>query len=375
MIAIRYQILFTITLQHDYYARSPFNDLAIVPSPLTSELLRGHKIIYRKNENVFTAMIQTNAGKPFITISDSIVFRFFVIINNDSFSNFSALKMVGAAGGIYYFSNKIGHKKNNRLYLTAPVPLYKSTESYEIGAVAKKATRIFECIKANSADNKHDTTDVGFWRDIVIHQSNYLTAYSDTKAYNTGDLVKEATKVYEALKPSNSADRHNTTQGAFWHEITDIAYVSNADFSNAAAIGGEAIPQKTFGIIDIVSGAGETADFALLKPNGETNATAFFVRFKNRSTLWKYISLKKAITAINDISTLYSFSNAVLSHEFVSTTPIPLTKAALSTIEMTANINARTVITTGLQNASAAQIIPTNNTTDFNLFSEIYLNY
>ncbi|MES2776603.1 MAG: hypothetical protein V4722_20670 [Bacteroidota bacterium] len=375
MVSIRYQILFTISLQHDYYAGSAFSDLVIVPSPETQVLLQDYKIICRMNDNVLTAMIQTEGGKPFISLNEGMVFRFFITVNNGSFINFSALKMFGVGGGIYYFSNKGGHKKNNCLYLSAPVALYKNTETYELGAVAKKASRIFECIKANSAADKHDTTDAASWRDIVTHQSNFLPAYADTQTYKTGDQVKVAAKVFEALKPSSAVDKHNTGEAAFWQEITDIAYVSNADLSDAISIGGEGIPPKTFAVIDLFNGGGEAADFALVKPTGEVQATAYYIRFKNRSTIWKYISQKKAVTAVSDANSVYSFSNAAVSNEFVSAAPIPLTRQPLSSIKMNATINARPVEVTGLENATATTVTPTSNSASYQLFSEIYLNY
>lgn len=375
MVSIRYQILFTITLQHDYYGSNAFSDLAITPSDDTQRLMNNYKIICRVNENVLTAMVQTDGSKPFIALDNGVILRFFISINNGSFNNFSALKMVGAANSIYYFSNKVGLKKNNRLYLSAPVAAYKNTETYEQGAVTKKGARIFECIKANSATDKHDTTDAAFWRDIVIHQSNFLPTYSDTQTYITGSQVKVAAKVFEALKPSSATDKHNTSEAAFWQEITDIAYVSSADLSDAITIGGEAIPPKTFAVIDILHGAGETADFAILKPTGEVQSTAYFIRFKNRSTIWKYISQKKAITAISDTNSVYSFSNASGSNEFVSAVPIPLTSTPLNSIKMNATINARPVEVTGLQNATPNILTPTSNTASYQLFSEIYLNY
>lgn len=375
MVCIRYQILFTIILQHDYYGSNAFSDLAITPSADTQKLLNNYKIICRVNENVLTAMVQTDGSKPFIALDNGVIFRFFISINNGSFNNFSALKMFGAASGIYFFSNKVGHKKNNRLYLSAPVNAYKNTETYEPGSVAKKGARIFECIKANSATDKHDTDDAAFWRDIVLHQSNFLPAYAESQTYKTGDCVKVAAKVFEALKPSSAADKHNTSEASFWQEITDIAYVSSADLSNVITIGGEAIPPKTFAVIDILHGAGETADFAILKPTGEIKAAAYFIRFKNRSTIWKYISNKKAITAISDVNNVYSFSNAAGSNEFVSAAPIPLTCTPLNSIKMNATINARPVEITGLENATPNIITPTSNTASYQLFSEIFLNY
>jgi len=327
------------------------------------------------NANVLTAMIQTEGNKPAIPLDDGLVFRFFVSVKNGSFLNFTALKMVGVADGVYYFSNKSNNKKNNHLYLSAPVPLYKNTDTYEMGAVVKKTSRVFECIRSSSSTNKHDTTDTDFWRDIVIHQANFLPAYADTQNYTTGDLVKVGQNMFTCLQPSSASDKHTTTETAFWEEITEIPYVNNADLGNAVTIGGEPILPKTFAVIDIFNGAGEAADFTLLKATGEITAPDFFIRYRNRSTTWKYISQKNTVTAISDVNSIYTFSNTVVNNEFVSQVPIPLSFAPLGSIKMNATVNSRPLEITGLQNPAATFITPTDNTSNYRLFSEIYLNY
>ncbi|MEJ7679296.1 MAG: hypothetical protein WKG06_15855 [Segetibacter sp.] len=433
MVTTNYQILFSIKLEHDYYGNNSFDDLMMVPSEETCQLLKDYKIVFRNLENVLVAMIQTKNNKPVIDLSGSMLFRFYLSLKNSSFLNFSSLSINNTTRQFYYFSNRRVNKKNERLYLSSPVPIYSDSNNYEVGTIVSNASRVFECIKANSNADKHDTTDTAFWRDIILHQSSFLTAYTDAQTFRPGDLTKVGQKVFECIKINSPTDKHDPSETLFWTEITEIAYVSSADLSEPGTIAAQnipayngakfypvkswvtvsgkyfeaikqsdqadahsttdlgfwkeinadyilkkssfSLPQNTFAVIDIYNGFGEVNDYTLLNPDNEVLQKTFYIRFKNRSTIWKYISQKNAVTGISDENGNYNFSNATVSNEFISNVPIPLTKKPLNSLKLTALINSRPVEITGLQNAGINMINPSNNTNNFDLFSEIYLNY
>lgn len=441
MVTTKYQSLFKMVIQHDYYGNSRFDDLYIVPDERTSILFSNYKIICRTNSNTITAMISTRENKPLVPLDSRTLFRFYVFINGGIFKNISSLQLINTKDRLYYFGNRQGSKSNSRLYLSAPVPAYKNTETYEAGAIAKNGNRVFECIKANSNADKHNTAQSAFWRDILIHQAKYLPDYSNTKTYNPGDLVRTGTKVFECIKTNSAANMQDTSKTGFWTELTEIAYVTSADLVNAESIAtayiatyddnetfttgslvtanakffealqsngkdnkhapGDAVfwkevdtayiieklnfslPNNLFAVIDICNDMGETAEFSLPLSIDDKKPCTFLIRFKNRSTLWKYISQQQSVKTIADTTKkpdnspdpLYTFSNAGNPNEFISNEPVPLSLKPLDSLEMSAFVNNRNIKVAGLQNPNAAMVKLSDNTSNYSIFSEVYLNY
>lgn len=433
MVKIKYQVLFKIIIQHDYYDDVAFDDLLIVPSVETALLLENYKILLRQNKNEIVLVINTSEDKPVIPLANQIYFRFYVSLKKPSLRSISSLKITADAGTLYYFSNKRGNKNNNRLYLSAPVSPYADSIAYEVGSIVKNGNRVFECIAANDAGNKNATTDQLFWRDIVIHQSKSLPDYAASKSYIPGDKVKDDFKMFECIRSNDASNKHGTSDAAFWSEITEIAYVSDADLvedgliatatlsdydssntynkgaltlsegkffeamkssskadkhaTTEAAFWKEVaveyikalmnfkLPPEIFAVIDIFNGLGESNDFTLPSTIDDDAVKTFYVRFKNRSTIWKYISRQNSVKSVTDKNAVYDFSNVAMSNEFVSSAPIPLSYKPLTTLELAAIINNRNVKISGLQNPVSSQLKMSGNPGDYKIFSEIYLNY
>lgn len=441
MVTTKYQVLFKLVIQHDYYGNSQFDDLYIVPDEQTSILFNNYKIICRASNNIITAMISTAENKPLVTLDSRTLFRFYVFIKGGIFKNISSLQLINTKDMLYYFGNRRGNKSNGRLYLSSPVPAYKNTETYEAGTIIKNGNRVFECIKANSNTDKHDTAQTDYWRDILIHQAKYLSDYSNTKTYNPGDLVRNGTKVFECIKANSAANKQDTSKTGFWTELTEIAYVTSADLVNAESIAtayiaayddnksftagslvaanakffealqssgkdnkhapGDAafwkevdtayiikklkfsLPNNLFAVIDICNGMGETAEFSLPLSIDDQKPCTWLIRFKNRSTVWKYISQQQSVKAIADTTRkpdnspdpLYTFSNADNPNEFISNEPVPLSLQPLASLEMSAFVNNRNIKVAGLQNPTAALVKLSDNTSNYRIFSEVYLNY
>lgn len=441
MVTTKYQVLFKMVIQHDYYGNNQFDDLYIVPDDQTSILFNNYKIICRASSNTITAMISTVESKPLVTLDSGIFFRFHVFLKGGIFKNISSLQLINTKDRLYYFGNRRGTKSSSRLYLSSPVPAYKNAETYEAGAIVKNGNRVFECIKANSNADKHDTAQAAFWRDILIHQAKYLADYSNTKTYNPGDLVRNGTKVFECIKANSAANKQDTSKTGFWAELTEIAYVTNADLVDPNAIAtayiaayddnktftigsltaanakffealqssgkdnkhapGDtafwkevdtayiigklnfSLPNNLFAVIDICNGMSENPEFSLPLSIDDKNPFTFFIRFKNRSTVWKYISQQQSVKTITDTTKkpdnspdpMYTFSNADNPNEFISNEPVPLSLQPLESLEMSAFVNNRNIKVAGLQNPSAVMIKLSDNTSNYKIFSEVYLNY
>jgi hypothetical protein len=370
MLSIKFQALFTITLLHDYYAGKAFSDVLITPDATAQTLLQNQKIICRINDNQLTAYVQTKENQPIISIEPNTNFRFYLSVQNSSFYNFTSLTLGQQLP--YYFSNKAENNKNNKLYLSAPVAAYKNTETYIPGTVVRQGNRVFECIQASSKTDKHATSDAAYWRDIVAHTLLTTPAYNEAQVYVTGNQVKFENKLFESIKPSSVADKHTPNENDYWQEVTDETYVTVSDIWTTPD---ENLPPNIFAVIDIGFAVGEKTEYAFIDSNNALSPKNYFIRFKNRSTFWKYISQKNTITAISDADNIYSFSNAIKKEEFVSVVPVPLSFAPLSSIKMNATVNARNVEVNGVPNPGVAFIKPAGTSDYLQLFSEVYLNY
>jgi hypothetical protein len=367
MVSVKYQPLFSITLLHDYYAGIAFNDILIIPSDETANVLQNQKIICRTEGNNLQAFVRTQGDKLFTSIDSGTVFRFYLKVQNSSFFNFSALP-----DSLYYFSNKADNNRNGRLHLSEPVPTYKNTETYIEGSIVKKDNRVFECIKPNSKEDKHKTDDVAYWRDIITHQLLTAKPYSDTVFYKVGKQVKADVKLYECIQENSPANKHNTADAAYWQELTEEAYITAACTLD---IPDKDLPNGILGVIDIVYDAGEKPAYAFTNNEGKVLPKDYILRFKNRSTFWKYISQKQAITSITDTNEIYAFSNAAKPDEFVSVVPVSLSYTPLQSLKMSATANARSVEIMALENPGTAFLKTAASGSPTQFFSEVHLNY
>ncbi|HVV53930.1 MAG TPA: hypothetical protein VHC47_01310, partial [Mucilaginibacter sp.] len=86
-----YQILAMVEVLNDYFSNGICDDLVITPSADTANMLKGQRLIFKTVGNVAVLLIQTDptSGKPYIDLSPSTKFRFYVSINNPAFINYT----------------------------------------------------------------------------------------------------------------------------------------------------------------------------------------------------------------------------------------------------------------------------------------------
>ncbi|MDQ2751607.1 MAG: hypothetical protein M3R72_01125, partial [Bacteroidota bacterium] len=130
MTSINYNLLFSVELLHQFFANGKCNDFTIVPSTQTRADLQGYKIVAKPNGNILYAGIATDAGgNAFIVPADGAKFTFYLQLNNPLFYNYTNLPSSFPQNSVYYFTNRIDNKSNNRSFLSLPAP-YSNLTTY-----------------------------------------------------------------------------------------------------------------------------------------------------------------------------------------------------------------------------------------------------
>ena len=108
---MNYQGLFELSIIHDYYNNKVCPDLNIEPTPECRQILASHRLLVKKKVNgiqVIVPVVET--GKPWLELTDDLVFTFLLKIKNPNFLDFTHInaKFTRAPNEryIYWFSNQ-----------------------------------------------------------------------------------------------------------------------------------------------------------------------------------------------------------------------------------------------------------------------------
>ena len=188
MIDINFQYLFSIEIIHKYFADLACNDFSITSSAQTNNVASGHRLVVRQYKNqlfVGTQFINSqpppppNQEKPFIAIEQGMQMTFYMWLNNALFFNYTNLPSSYDPGTIYYFTNRNNTQIPGKNFLSAPKAELK---------------------------------------------------YNPATTYLPGDIAaNSAGMIYRAIAPSSQAHQHGLTETAFWVQVDNNAYASNAD--------------------------------------------------------------------------------------------------------------------------------------------------
>lgn len=107
----RYEILFTITLKHDFYTKGISEDFSMEPTSETLQLLKRYRMMLKKEPGKITVLFETlddNTVTPVIAIDSSLTFNFLLKIQRTQFVNitdYSVLPALATPNHVYKFSN------------------------------------------------------------------------------------------------------------------------------------------------------------------------------------------------------------------------------------------------------------------------------
>lgn len=333
------------TFPHNY---SILDDLDFIPTLECRKSLTDLHLIFKKNSKGFHILAQSipsvitpGDSQTFININPDIKFQFFMVIKNPFFLNYSNLRLTGDDKYLYYFSNNLrpnGHPSG--AFLSRPMLGYPSTISgetnYEVGDIVDNGSNLpnstlFEA-KINIA-TPGGALAAGDNRFIpIVHNTQYVTAqdrlnWQDTTyRYRQPNGNPGETFLFELINengiaiPLGNVPNTDKKQGEFQatldptEDVQHVIDLSNfplgrytmsvtpsvsAASSKSFFLLNPMLQPKVFGIMEFYASPA-SADFQFVRhQNSGLNIESvierksYKLRFKNRTTIWKYFGRNK----------------------------------------------------------------------------------
>ena len=117
-----YRTLFAIELLHSYFADTKSRGVRIVPTADCERALRRHRMTFRQVGNrIYVLGWCDENSVPLVTIDPATVFRFYLVVDEPSFHQYTALPTEQTSNSRFYLSNLSGNSANSRRYLTSGI--------------------------------------------------------------------------------------------------------------------------------------------------------------------------------------------------------------------------------------------------------------
>lgn len=198
--------------------------MEVVPTGRTQSLLAGHQMMFKTTRTGFLVAAKADPSasglRPAIPPAGDFHLSLRISIRDPRFFNYTE---IGAAKGLYRFSNASGNNAASSLFLTAPVPGHETTRAYEAGDIFAVNTagviNLFRAVRDTGPSGAPVATD---WERIPAD------TWDPSKTYTSGAIVLSANRIYRALVDSPGADISNA---AGWEALMLLAnqYASSAD--------------------------------------------------------------------------------------------------------------------------------------------------
>lgn len=335
---LRYIKISEVQVWHDYYlakdsddndywldSYSVLNDLDIIPTPQCAELLKNHKIVFKKTATGFQlfaraipSAINNGEFQTFIFIDPSTKLDFFIVVKNAFFFNFTNIRLTDKSK-LYYFTNKGKAEIDGKFHMTEPhpSPIIPFVAEMLLSDIIENGGNLHELKNNVAIGNGLDAAN-----SIVIsdNQRSYVSTkdalpqqklrydYFDANNPNPGELVQfTLTDIHanimdlgvnhlgkphskyraptDAGKPLNhTIDFSNIPQGKY---TLDINRVSNIPPETFYLLDNKIEP-NAFGNIELMAGDNLSGVFNYQGNESIIAPKVFSIRFKNRTTIWKY---------------------------------------------------------------------------------------
>ena len=298
-----------------YDAREIFE---VVPTGDCSKILHAHNCIFRFTSQGIIIGLRAEADdqeppkfKPFKSLDDDLKFTFLIKLRDMDFMNYTALPFTGNSGQVYSFVNTITGSPKKSPAISVIPPVYTAATEYFPGDML--------------SDNPNN-------------QSKLFTALRKTSSVtsNAGEWLTEVLADNLPMQYVNVNDRHPLVRGLFSYQvkvagIEPIATVKTASgltvTPQITILPGDfrtlqidmrhfpegfysmhvesAVPVYTddiafyllhervspFGIIEI-NVKSDDPSYNIFDPQGFMLSPAYELRFRNRSTRWRYVGKK-----------------------------------------------------------------------------------
>ena len=286
----------------------------IEPTAACAKVLRKYHFIYKNTPLGLIVGTRANftGGKyfPALGLDDTLQFTFKVSFGDIFFSNYTALPLLQTKDAVYFFQNisTASPKKFPYLAQFAPIDTGDTYSAGELlGNAATNPTKLFMANKLTvaappGADWTEDALVVGKPLQYVT-RNDLLPVYADAIRYNTGETglnlsVKITNRQGEVINPPFETatqdgksvalvDIHLLPEDFYTIELKDPGKPYTKTFSFHRLLQTDDLD----GLINI-SVKSNDSTFDLTAGDGSLKEPVFELRFKNRSTIWRYLGEK-----------------------------------------------------------------------------------
>lgn len=287
----RYNILFSIALQHEYFQNRKCTDFEIAPTADCLAHLKRMNIQWRYSDNHYYAFIEeNNLHEPSLNVPPAkyyrkdhskTVFRFYLKLKNPLFLNYTNLDPAFSNRKKFYFSNAAKNHDNGSLYLSAPVTPFANEKQYVPGNLVKDARtgKVYEALKKYTSKKKTELSDTALWVPKgLLNLSYQVTDYATGKSYSAGDLVKQANTghLFEAVRKHTGTGDKDLDNPRLWSArgLGQLQYASDNDLITYSG------SKFTFNLSEPV----KKAEITVLGYNYDDAAPAFDVPVRESET-------------------------------------------------------------------------------------------
>lgn len=285
--------------------------ISIEPTAACAKVLRKYRFIYKNTP--FGLIVGTradfNAGKYFAAVKpdDTVQFTFKLSFTDLFFSNYTALPLIQAKDTVYFFQNFTTEAPKRFPFLAqfAPVDTGITYSAGEIlGNAATDPAKLFMANKLTTAappgaDWAEEALVAGKPLQYVT-RNDLLLVYSDTIRYNTGETGlnlsvtirnrqgETVQPLFETLTEAGKSvalvDIHLLPEDLYTIELKDPSKPYTKKFSFHRLL-------QTDGIDGLINISVKTNDstYDLTAGDDSLKEPVFELRFKNRSTVWRYL--------------------------------------------------------------------------------------
>lgn len=346
---VRYRILFSINVLHDYYTNLKCTDISFVPAKDTLVKMQAGQMLYKVLGNTLVVLIKVDDNdKPYVELDEAMKLRFYLEVLNHGFVTKTNINLDELRNKRLYFNNLTENKVGSTLYLSEKIPAYDGAKDYVYSEMANAGGTIFECIKTPAAGNGTDKDDYWYPRgttqylstgDMIVLSTgvrNYMLSVASKVFDIQVNGLNTATNTYDKVVKSivQTTDTATKEVQVDLRELQSGKHIVNINGEGFTQyIDAQAAFSNTIGMIDIFNHLDGANDFALLDASGKTKEHTYTIHFANRLAQWKYLTTKKGVKNITDNAGIYEFLQKpdapATAEYFESNKPIPLQQSPL----------------------------------------------
>lgn len=388
-----YQTFFAIELLHGYFADAKSRGLRIAPTEDCLRLLRSHRLTFRQvGSRAYILGWLDEDMVPVVSIDPTTVFRFYLIVEDPAFHQFTTLPFDPADTRRFYFSNLSENSVASSKYLSAPVPAFSTSANYSPGDLVSSGGNVFEATRTVTAAPGNTTTDTTRWTKrgtVQAPTSTDLLAFGSTnRVIQIPAAVTNTTvEVFGLDRDSNEFDLPVLSVPMVFNPATNQIPIPlgklPAGKYRVRVSGTEEFfyqdpglrPGAVLGIVEIFNHLAGADSHALLKADGKVKGTIFSIHFLNPLLLWRYVARTSAVKKIHDQSGTFEFDDSV-PQQFLSKTPIGMREEAYDQIAMDYKPAGQAQTTyTKIKNPSLGSFTKATVGSDSLPCAEVFLNY